>query len=314
MTQKVIQSVALYPSRDEKIVTLARRQASYMTPLGGPWPQIAEGEEVTAHDQQGWSWTVRLLEPISDPDNLDLRVQAVVLGKREPLPVPPLEPQPDGSQLLRLPGISGHAHARYWRAGDLVQSHGQVWKVRGKPKANAVGSQFTYCLVSASESDWATRPGRASFESEYSARRALGTAIAVQGEWLHVKKLTRRAYGSAEGEHFGYVFIGHGRYVSAEKAGKINERHPPNRLERALREGKGLGRDWRAPNDSRIIAAEPANGSMASTPYMVQAGNTVYHVRPVYDDDPNVTRLALTPKQALALAKALGWILPRITL
>lgn len=78
---------------------------------------------------------------------------------------------------------------------------------------------------------------------------------------------------------------------------------------RALTTGEGQGREWRMPAGSQVIARDPGRfGSMASFPFMVSdPEGGVYHIRPVYDDNPTVTKLPMSLDDALKTAKAAGW-------
>lgn len=80
---------------------------------------------------------------------------------------------------------------------------------------------------------------------------------------------------------------------------------------RAIETGESQDRGWSAPAGSRTIARDPGRpGSYASYPYLVATPDgTVYHIRPVYDDDSVVHRLPLGVTDALAAARAAGWMI-----
>jgi len=293
-----IRAHALYPYEG----TAFMQRSLYDRSVGPEWPpSLSEGDEVQVHDEQEWIWTVRLL---ATPVNEGVKVE--VVGDRRASPLPSPEVQSDGTALLKLPNISGHAHTRAWQAGDIVRVGDSTWKVKGRPKYHSYSARVHYALVSVPEESWATRAGRIVFSGEFQAHRAIGTAVEAGNEWLHVKKIQRRRYGSAEGETFGYTYVGSGNYVSAEKAQKINDRHAPSRLQRAIEAGVSMPRDWTYPSGTTDLAIEVRN-DFASPKQMVVSGQDVYYVNPVYDDSPIVTRLAVTPKTAKKLAKDLGW-------
>jgi hypothetical protein len=85
------------------------------------------------------------------------------------------------------------------------------------------------------------------------------------------------------------------------------------RAAKALEEslGEGQGRNWQEPLGAKVIAREQRPNTYASLPYLVATREgAVYHVRPVYDDDSVVRRVAqLSPQDAQALAVRAGWAL-----
>ena len=72
------------------------------------------------------------------------------------------------------------------------------------------------------------------------------------------------------------------------------------------------GRSFQAGTqiDYRAGVAPGRPGSMASYPYLAATPDgVVYHIAPVYDDDPRVSRLALTVAEAVTAARTAGWTL-----
>lgn len=207
-----IQADAIYPY-DGNTATITRQYC----PTADPWPTIQAGDTLEVLDGQGWLWDAKVTE-VKDA----AKVVAKVDNKR-PSPMP--TPSPEGT--IRLPNMSGHAHCRDWRSGDVIRLHDDIYKVKGKPRELNHGASIVYTLVKADEKAWSTRPGRLRMSSEHAAREAVGSAVQTEtGEWLEAKEVKFRRYGSAEGDTFGRTWLVFGKYVPEDKANRINYVHP----------------------------------------------------------------------------------------
>ena len=98
-------------------------------------------------------------------------------------------------------------------------------------KGTMGGRRASFYLVPATAKQVATRPGRVGLGSD--AAREIGRAIAVGSEWLHVTKVGHVTINSAGIS--GRTYVGLGRFVSAETAGRLNAVWSENR-QKALAE------------------------------------------------------------------------------
>jgi len=201
------------------LVTAWRQQPGY-APAGPPWPSLTVGDEVEAHDQQGWIYPAVVMSVDMAVEKAGLRV----IDKRRAQPMPPIV---EGR--ITLPLVSGHAHGRRWRTGDIVSLHDSLWRV-GKPRELRASARVEYPLTPATERERAARPGRMQMRGESEARAAVGSAVRTQtGEWLRAEKVQFHTTHSAEGdEDFGRTWYVVGRHVSAVQAGKLNLVHGPS--------------------------------------------------------------------------------------
>lgn len=253
---------ALYPR--EGVARITRQYCS----LAPEWPSVNVGDKIRVLDNQGWLWDAEVTE-VRDPKHL---VANVSNKTASPMPVPE-----DGA--VSLPNMSGHAHCRDWRTGDVIQLHGSYYKVKGKPKPNYSHSRITYTLTAVDEKAWATRPGRVRMSSESEARKAVGSAIqAPSGEWLHVSEVKYRKYGSAEGEVFGTTWLCFGKYVPEAKAAKINETNP-HLVSAALHNAKSIRHQGPMPEDAVVLVPRNHTSLAASGERVAIVGKTVLHER-----------------------------------
>ena len=263
MTLPQIKSLALYPS--EQGVAWIKRRAGANYPVVGDWPELIPGMDLEVVDTSAWKWRVTVLEAT---DDMVAKVQ--VQGEKEALPLPTIK---DGA--LRLPNLSGHAHLRTWSRGDIVSLPEGYFKVT-KAKTDTYGSNWLYEFQPSTAEAYATRAGRVSFPSESSLRGALDTAVKTEsGEWLHITKMSRTAFGSAIGRSYSYW--GNGKYVPEEKAKKINAVHP-RLLDTALSAIPGE----RVPTmpEGAVQLKPKTSGSLAASGTRVAVvGKTIYHER-----------------------------------
>lgn len=210
-----IHSIALYPR--EEIASIRRRHASHCAPVGDGWPaHLVAGDAVRILDDQGWEWDAAIVSV----DHAAETGQVRVLGDRRAQPFPAIDPE----GWVRLPNVSGHAHVRSWRRGDIVRVGAAHYKVAAVKPLDRV-ARISYRLEPATAEQYAARPGRVSFNSERQAHEAVGTAVkTATGEWIHVKKVERSSFSGALGRD--YTYRGVGTYVSAERARKLNDVHP----------------------------------------------------------------------------------------
>lgn len=263
---KVIDSQALYPR--EGVAWLRRRAAPGYRPYGAPWPALEPGEEIVVHDSQGWLWRARV-ETVDQTDPDDPRAEVRIGGEREALPLPDVV-----NGKIRLPNLSGHAHARRWARGDIVEIGGQYHKVKSA-KPTADGIAIVYALEPSSAEAWARRPGRMSYQSSEQALEAVGSAVQTKtGEWLHGKKVTRTSFSGAAGRGHTYWLQGH--HVTPERAAKLNDVHAPA-LAAALAGAKGERVADAMPADA-VVLVPPRQGSLVPTGERVAlVGDAVLH-------------------------------------
>lgn len=251
----IYSSHSLYPSPSGEVV-LCRSAGTGYRLIGEPWPTgPTTGDLVEVHDHGAWEWDAVLLEPPHGlPD--DPRCRARVVGPRRALPLP--APSADG--VVRLPRVYGHAHARGWSRGDVVREWGACWRVV-RVAAPRGASHTDVTLAPASEEDYATRPGRVAMHSQREAAEAVGSAIEVDGEWVHVREVARTSYSGALGRDHTYWAVG--RFVRADKAARINELHPRH-LERDLAAAAGERVAEPMPDDAAQLVPRDRS-SLAAT-------------------------------------------------
>ena len=242
-----IHAAALHPYQGDK-VTLVRRQASYMLAYGTDWPAIEAGDIVAVEDSQGWRWpSVRILSIEGTGPNV--RAEGQVLADRQAIPMPPPDVAEDGKLYLYTPNIGGHAHARWWRTGDIVRVDGVVYRATDKTRPSAT-ERRRYMLTPSTEAAWATRPGRFLFGSEAGARAAIGSAVQTpSGEWLlvaEVKHVTTRAQFESR------TWYGHGKHVPGDKAAKVNAAHPGH-ISRDLSAAHGTMHPGPMPDGAAVL-------------------------------------------------------------
>ena len=232
------------------------RVNSYYKPDAATWPSMAAGDDVAVHDKQGWIYPAKVTTVDPDGDH----ATATMTGERTTtsMPVPQEE---DGKYYIKLPNMSGHAHTRSWRTGDIVRLHDRVWQVKGAKPLDQ-GSNISYTLTPSTEEKWATRPGRAAVGSEREALQSVGSAIQTKtGEWLHVQEAKHTTFSGAIGQ--GRTFWQHGHYVSPEKATKINATHGPT-LSRQLHAAQSTRVPDAMPADAKQLVPRTAGSSAAS--------------------------------------------------
>ena len=75
-----------------------------------------------------------------------------------------------------------------------------------------------------------------------------------------------------------------------------------------LTTGTGIGRETPAGKYIGVIGREPSRpSSYASTDSIVEYESGIYHVSPVYDDNPRTTRLSASREEIVAAIVAAGW-------
>ncbi len=271
MTTTVIQSTALYPR--EGVANINRRYNPLDPPLW-VWPELEVGQELEVHDTQGWMWKVKVTELPEGSCPNGAKVQ--VLEGPTALPFPEIRiDSATGVSLVTLPNMSGHAHLRSWDKGDVVKEGNDYYKVT-KVTLSPNGSRVTYTLAPSSPTAYLIRPGRIKYSSEHGAHQDLGSAILTRsGEWLHVTKLTRTTYSGALGR--GYTYWGKGKYVSAEKAEKINEVHP-RLLDAALSSNSGTRVNTIPHTAVQLVPKTKGSLARSGTRVAVE-GNTIWHER-----------------------------------
>lgn len=271
MSKHEIQSHALYPR--DGIAWAHRRQTSWQQPVGEPWPQLLAGDEVIVHDTQGWTWTA-VVEEADTASEADAKAKLRIISDKRAQPFPVIV---DGR--LVLPNVSGHAHARRWARGDIVQVDGfatdfaKVVKVRELQN----GSRIEYTLVPATAAQFETRPGRIAMHSSDQATAAVGSAIATKsGEWLHVKSVKVTSFHGAAGRGTTYWAVG--RHVAAPKAAKINDTHAPL-LSRALVSHHGTRVQSQMPEDAVVLVPADSRSLAATGERLAVVGGEVWHER-----------------------------------
>ena len=193
-----------------------RRQAPYQTPVGDRWPALAEGDKVTVHDTQGWVWhAVVEAADLSSTDDPKARLR--ILGDRVPQPLPPV-----ANGKIVLPTMAGHAHARSWRRGSVVSFGGDHYRV-ARVRKIASGYELEYTLAEATAKQYATRPGRVVMHTQDQALAAIGSAVEINGDWLHITKVETTSFYGALGR--GTTDWAVGRHVIPKRAAKINDTH-----------------------------------------------------------------------------------------
>lgn len=263
--ENMIDIDALYPHDGTAIMT---RQ--YRKMFTQPWPSdMKPGNVITALDGQGWIWQVEVLSMEGEE-----KAKVRVVSERTPSPLPQVT-----NEGIVLSNVSGHAHCRNWRKGDVVQVHGQYYKVSKEPKLHPGGSKIFYPLTPATASDWAKRPGRVQMASERAAKEALGSAVQTpSGEWLHVKEVVFSRYGSAEGETFGRTWFVKGKHVPEAKAAKINETHAPS-LSAKLHAAQATRRTDSMPEGAKVLIPGNPSRMCATGERVAIDGNKVVHER-----------------------------------
>lgn len=262
MPPTIIKSTALYPH--EGRTAIHNRHNSHSEPFE-IWPDLTEGQELEVHDHQGWKWRV-VVDSVVDAGFSKVKV----LEGPEALPFPEVQ---DGK--LTLPNMSGHAHVRSWERGDIVRVGEAYYKVTGA-KPNRTGTTIAYTLEASTAEAYAARPGRMKYSSESTLMADFGSAVHTKtGEWLHITKTSRSSFGSAIGR--SYTYWGKGRYVSADKAAKINAVHP-RLLDGALAVVSGT-REAKMP-EGAVQLLPKTLGSLAATGTRVAVlGNEIWHER-----------------------------------
>lgn len=263
-TMTLIVSLPLYP-REDGVAWIRRRENAAYSAVG-EWPTLEVGQHLEIHDTQGWQWQVTV-SSIINPDHAEV----VVIGDRVALPLPPLQ----NNHWVRLPNIGGHAHLRSWQRGDIIREWGSYYKVT-KVRPEHRSGKIVYEIELSSEEAYTTRPGRVSFASESSRDSVVGSAVQTKsGEWLHIKSTSRSQFNGAMGR--GHTYYGEGRFVSAEKAAKINAKHPLL-LDAAL---SNLPAKRVDSMPAGAVQLKPKNiSSLAATGSRVAVvGSTIYHER-----------------------------------
>lgn len=227
------------------------------------------GDTVVIHDRQGWTWD-GVLEEIDLSSAEDPKAQVRILGDKRPQPFPAII---EGK--LTLPNLSGHAHVRSWSRGDVVKIREEIFKVT-KVTLSKSGSEVHYEFTPADEKQYQTRPGRTKMSSEQDALAAVGSALEIRGEWLHVKKVTRSSFHGALGRDFTYWAVGN--YVSEDKAKKLNELHP-QLLARTLATYPGTRVLERMPENAVVLIPKKAGSLAASGERLALVDGRILHER-----------------------------------
>ena len=198
--------------------------------IGDPWPEFAAGEQVEIETTNHYIWH-GTVESRVDEDTIVFRPS----GPKVAMPLPPYVE----GQSYRLPWMSGDAWLRNPKAGTVILIGEQPYKVIGTPKK--VHGDYNFVLRPVSGSEYATRPGTARITDLTDFNPGLfhyghnvGRIIKIGAEFLHITEVGREAYGSGEGEIFGYNTVGKGRFVSAEKAAKLDAAWEKSRKIRSL--------------------------------------------------------------------------------
>lgn len=228
-------------------------------------------------DSLGWTANVRVTEAVTEVMGA-ARFKAEMLTPRVPTPFPPVV---DGE--VALPQVGGYAHCIIWRKGDVVRYNNEFYAVVSA-KESRDGSQTYYKLATATEEQYATRPGRMKFSSQYSAEAVVGSAIQTKnGEWLHGKSLKTTSFHGACGR--GVTWWVYGRYVSAEKAAKINEVHAPI-LAAALQNAQGERYQEPLPEGAVTLVARNPHSMSSVAERVALLGDSVVYER---GGDPDMT-------------------------
>lgn len=278
----VIRSIELYPHHGG-VVYPSLSHGKGFTSVGPAWPPLHVGQIVEVHDTQGWKWTVRI-DDLGQPGQSPSiaigpdRPKATVIGEKEALPMPPLTRHPDGTASIRLPNVSGHAHLRSWRTGDLVEIEGETWKVRAPKKLEPAGRLFH--LTPATAEQFANRPGRVRLSGEAEALRAVGSAVQTpSGEWLHIKEAKHQTHRDQEdGTAYGRTYYGIGSHVTAAKAEKINAAHPPA-ISRDLYNAPSVRTDESMPASAAVLVPKDPRSLAATGERVAIVDGKVLHER-----------------------------------
>lgn len=200
----------------------ARRKADngYLV-ITESWPSVAIGEEIHIETTDHWIWTA-IVEEIRDEFTLLVRP----VGEQQRMPLP----QPVDGKVV-LPFRSDDGWSTRPEAGKVLDLNGQYFKVVGKPRQIARGSEFSYTLRPVTGEEYAKRSCQVKI-TDYTDPNptawqyyghAIGRAVQVGDEWLAVEKISRQPYGSGErDEIFGHITWGVGHFVPAKKAEKLN--------------------------------------------------------------------------------------------
>lgn len=225
---------------------------------------------LSSHSTRRAGWPCEVVSIDAAAELAELRIT----GERRPQPMPPVV---DGA--IRLPNMSGHAHTRSWGQGSIVRLHDAYYRVARKPRVIGFGASIEYALVPATAEQYATRPGRVEMDDAYAARASVGSAVQTpSGEWLHVTRAVRSAYGSAEGEVFGHLHYGVGKYVAAEKAAKLNELHAPT-LSRALANAPCERVSTPMPADAKVLVPRDPSFLSATGERVALVDGVILHER-----------------------------------
>jgi len=219
---KTIESIGLHPQ--DGVAHAKRRYSPSHLAMARPWPELDVGETVRVEDADCWIWEGSVLEVSGHGDDVEAIIK--ITGYRVAKPLPDFSA--DG--VLVLPTRRDHAWSRPWGRGDIVLVDGQYYKVR-TVKVVDRGAKARYSLEPASEKQYETRPGILHAASEDDARRAVGSAVEVDGEWLAITKVTYSHFHGALGR--GTSWYMRGTFVSAAKAARLNAMHAPT-LSKAL--------------------------------------------------------------------------------
>jgi len=213
-----IRSIPLYP--DGGYALACRRNIADYLVIEEPWPAASIGDEIEVETTNHWVWNA-VVANIRDPEAWTVRI----VGKKLAMPLPPVV----AGQPYVLPYVSGDAWSTRPDKGKILTIDGQAYKVTHAPKRAGMG-YYAYQLAPVSAEARATRLGRVAIKGLTDPDRGsyryyghnVGRVVAVGGEWLHVERVERQAYGSGEGDQvFGHTTWGVGHFIPAAKAAKL---------------------------------------------------------------------------------------------
>lgn len=251
---------------------------------------LTEGDTVTLPDD-GYGYTV--VGTVSDVQGGEGWIRPANVQSRQPQPLPPVV---DGK--IRLRSLRGHAHQMRWAKGDIVQIHGDFYKVSGF-KPDAYGGYVTVRLTPSTAEAFAKRPVRVKLDD--ASARNIGRVIDTEHGPMVVKKIVQRKFHGAMGT--GYTYYGVGNLVSPEAAERAKKKDP-------VRVAQELRGTYSAETQ---VDAPPAGSEPIWEEYRMSGSDrwlegpdgVIYYVRSDYDMGPAAWRTSATRAQ-IERAKKLG--------